>query len=286
MSRDAGGTYSLPAGNPVVTATTITSSWANTTLADLETEMSDSLSRSGKGSMSGVLKLADGTEAAPGIAFNADTNTGLFRVGSDSLGVTAGGTKRLHVNSSLIYTTIPLTFDSDTTLQTQLGHLESDAVIQNKSSDYTPVYDDRSTLLNCTATMTLNLTAAATLGDGWFIGVKANGADITIDPNGSETVDGSATSSFVDGEAGFLYCDGSNFLTVKGAAAATTGGTFKGENGEKNAANAGDIFRVHEQELNTSVTIDADENGVAVGPLTIASGVTITITSGGNLSIV
>jgi len=38
--------------------------------------------------------------------------------------------------------------------------------------------------------------------------------------------------------------------------------------------------------LNTNVTIDATENAVAVGPLAVASGVTITVTSGGNLSIV
>jgi hypothetical protein len=65
------------------------------------------------------------------------------------------------------------------------------------------------------------------------------------------------------------------------------GGKFKGERGVAgDSTGAGDIFRVHEQTLNTNVTIDATENSVAVGPLTIASGVTLTVTSGGNLSIV
>jgi len=65
-------------------------------------------------------------------------------------------------------------------------------------------------------------------------------------------------------------------------------GLFKGENGETGDTTngAGDIFRINEQTLNTSVTIDADENASATGPLTIASGVTLTVTSGGNLSIV
>lgn len=61
------------------------------------------------------------------------------------------------------------------------------------------------------------------------------------------------------------------------------GGLFKGENGEVGSS-AGDIFRVHEQTLNTNVTIDSDENGLCAGPLTIATGVTLTIN--GNLSIV
>ena len=59
-------------------------------------------------------------------------------------------------------------------------------------------------------------------------------------------------------------------------------GIFKGDTSQ----DLGAIIRVHENELNTSVTIDANTNGIASGPLTIASGVTLTITSGGALSIV
>jgi len=60
-------------------------------------------------------------------------------------------------------------------------------------------------------------------------------------------------------------------------------GLFKGENGEVGSA-PGDIFRVNEQVLNTDVTIDANENASAAGPLEIATGTTITVN--GNLSIV
>lgn len=74
--------------------------------------------------------------------------------------------------------------------------------------------------------------------------------------------------------------DGTAFTAV-GAG----GGLFKGENGEVGSS-AGDIFRINEQTLNTNVTIDADENASATGPLAIASGVTLTVTTGGNLSIV
>jgi len=63
------------------------------------------------------------------------------------------------------------------------------------------------------------------------------------------------------------------------------GGMFKGDNGTV-GTRAGDIFRVNEQELNTNTTIDADENASATGPLAVASGVTLTVTTGGNLSIV
>jgi len=63
------------------------------------------------------------------------------------------------------------------------------------------------------------------------------------------------------------------------------GGMFKGDNGTV-GSRAGDIFRINEQTLNTSTTIDADENASATGPLVVASGVTLTVTAGGNLSIV
>ena len=69
------------------------------------------------------------------------------------------------------------------------------------------------------------------------------------------------------------------------AAVGAGGGLFKGENGEVGSS-AGDIFRINEQTLNTNVTIDADENASATGPLAIASGVTLTVTTGGNLAIV
>lgn len=59
-------------------------------------------------------------------------------------------------------------------------------------------------------------------------------------------------------------------------------GIFKGDTSQ----DLGAIIRVHENELNTNVTIDANTNGLASGPLTIASGVTLTISSGGALSIV
>ena len=58
------------------------------------------------------------------------------------------------------------------------------------------------------------------------------------------------------------------------------GGKFLGET----SGGAGDIIRVHENELNTSVSIDSNNNGLAAGPLTIASGVTLTIN--GELSVV
>ena len=57
------------------------------------------------------------------------------------------------------------------------------------------------------------------------------------------------------------------------------GGSFLGDSGGGTA----DIFRVHESELNTSVTIPANNNALCAGALTLATGVTVTVN--GNLVI-
>jgi len=64
-------------------------------------------------------------------------------------------------------------------------------------------------------------------------------------------------------------------------ASPTTVGSFLGDAGTA----LGNIIRVHENELNTSVTVAANTNGLAAGPLTLATGVTITVSSGATLVV-
>lgn len=100
MARDASGTYTLPAGNPVVSGATISSTDHNNTMDDIASEFSDSLSRSGKGGMTAPLRTADGSAAAPALSFTLDTNTGFYRIGADNVGLSIGGTKILDVAST------------------------------------------------------------------------------------------------------------------------------------------------------------------------------------------
>ena len=59
MSRNGSGVYSLPAGNPVVTGTTISSSWANTTLSDIATALTGSVASDGQTAMTGNLQMGN-----------------------------------------------------------------------------------------------------------------------------------------------------------------------------------------------------------------------------------
>jgi len=58
MSRNGSGTYTLPAGNPVVTGTTISSTWANSTLTDIANTLTASVASDGQTPMTGSLNMA------------------------------------------------------------------------------------------------------------------------------------------------------------------------------------------------------------------------------------
>jgi hypothetical protein len=76
------GTYTLPAGNPVVTGTTITSTWANTTFSDVATALTGSVATDGTSPMTGILQMsnnkitgvADGTAATDVATVNQISN--------------------------------------------------------------------------------------------------------------------------------------------------------------------------------------------------------------------
>ena len=52
------------------------------------------------GTMTGTLKIANGTQAAPSLSFGSDTDTGIYRFASNHLGFTVGGALRLVIDAS------------------------------------------------------------------------------------------------------------------------------------------------------------------------------------------
>jgi hypothetical protein len=75
---------------------------------------------------------------------------------------------------------------------------------------------DASTLIAITSgTFTQTFTAAATLGSGWFCYIQNSGTgDITLDPNGSETIDGLTSYIMYPNEVRLVQCNGTSFFTV------------------------------------------------------------------------
>jgi len=100
MSRNGSGTYSLPAGNPVVTGTTISSTWANNTLTDIATALTGSLAADGQTTATGNLKmgsnritgLADGIAATDAATVNQIPSGALFLLKASNLSDVANAT--------------------------------------------------------------------------------------------------------------------------------------------------------------------------------------------------
>ena len=84
-----------------------------------------------------------------------------------------------------------------------------------KAANYTVSAGDHGKLIECTATLTLYLTAAATMTDGWFCYISNTGTGmVTIDPSGADMINGAATISLPAGYSTMLQCDGSSWLSM------------------------------------------------------------------------
>jgi len=103
MSRNGSGTYSLPAGNPVVTGTTISSTWANNTMNDLASALTDSVAADGQTPMTGnldlnthkIVNLVAGSAAGDAIEFaqfKTPTFTGNVTMSSTGFALIPAGT--------------------------------------------------------------------------------------------------------------------------------------------------------------------------------------------------
>jgi len=84
------------------------------------------------------------------------------------------------------------------------------------SSNYTTLATDRAkTLVWTGGAGTLSLTAAATLGDNWFILVRNGGTGtLAVDPAGSEQINGSSSIDLQPSDSAIICCSGTAFFTV------------------------------------------------------------------------
>jgi len=121
--------------------------------------------------------------------------------------------------------------------------------------------------------------------------VSTSNGDINITPNGTGNVSlgnftFDADQTVGSGQDNYLltYDHASTSISLE-AAPAGGAGYFQGENGATGDTTngKGDIFRVHEQQLDTNTTIASGDNAGAFFSLTVASGVTLTVN--GNLVI-
>ena len=166
MPRDASGNYTLPAGNPVVTGTTIESTWANPTMNDIAAALTDSLSRNGEGGMLAPFLFADGTESNPSMTFNTEPTTGIYHPGNGDMRVTIQANDVVRFNTA---NALEISLDGGTTWSTVATII--DAVRTNFDSTILENIVISGTLQDTVTTYAAISTAKAADGfDGLLIG--------------------------------------------------------------------------------------------------------------------
>lgn len=176
MPRNSSGTYSLyTPGNPVVTQTVISSSWANNTLSDIASAMTDSLSRSGDGGMLASLELANGTSSAPGLSWGSDLTSGLYRAGASDF-------RWVNATVELLQLTTNLLQLSGTAPVWRIN--ESDAAANNKLWDVIVTGED----------LSFRVLTDALAATNWMVVARTAGVvdSVTLSPSVT-----TFTSSFV-----------------------------------------------------------------------------------------
>lgn len=286
MSRNGSGTYTLPAGNPVVSGTVIASSWANNTMNDLASAMTDSVAADGQTPMTGplnlnsnkIVNLATGTTSNDAInytQFNTPTFGGAV-VCSSTLTVT--GATAL----STLTTTGDASFNSTgqiklpngTTAQRSatptVGSVRYNTTLQTFEGYSTYSGQTISTITNSTTTATLTTATNHNLTSGTFV-----------------TVSG-ATPAAYNGTFSITVVNAVSFtytMLTTPAGSATVVGSYKvgvwGQIGGGATGNGGDqVFVENSQTVTASYEIPVGKNASTVSPITINGGVVVTVPSG------
>jgi len=281
MSRNGSGTYTLPAGNPVVSGTVIASTWANTTMNDLASAMTDSVAADGQTPMTGplnmnsnkVTNLATGTISGDGInftQFNTPTFGGavvcsstLAVVGATVLSsdATMSGTGQLKIPNGTTgqrsATPVSGMIRFNSTLNSYEGY-----------TSYTGATISTITFVTTTATLTTATAHGLNTGNTVFITgttPAAYSGTFVI------TVTGTTTFTYT------MLSTPSGNATVMGSYVygnwAQIGGGATGAGGDQ-------VFVENGVTVTANYTLSTNKNAMSVGPITINSGVTVTVPSG------
>jgi hypothetical protein len=293
MSRNGSGTYTLPAGNPVVSQTIISSTWANNTMNDLASAMTDSVAADGQTPMTGplnlnsnkIVNLATGTTSNDAInytQFNTPTFGGavvcsstLTVTGATALSSTLAVTGDTTMAGNLaVNSTGQVKLPNGTTAQRSatpaVGSVRYNTSLQTFEGYSTYSGQTISTITNSTTTATLTTATNHNLTSGTFV-----------------TVSGATPSAYngtfsitVTGDATFTYT-----MLTDPAGSATVVGSYKvgvwGQIGGGATGNGGDqVFVENSQTVTASYEIPVGRNASTVSPITINGGVVVTVPSG------
>ena len=144
-------------------------------------------------------------------AIRPATNTGVDNDNALNIGSTGGRFKDAHFSGTVNANA----FVGDGSGLTGLGG-GSEIVTVTRTSNAILTADNNSNFIDITSgTFTQTFTSAATLGNGWFCYIKNSGTgDITLDPSGSETIDGLTSFKMYPQEVRLIKSNGTNLTST------------------------------------------------------------------------
>jgi len=293
MSRNGSGTYSLPAGNPVVTGTVISTSWANNTMNDIASALTGSVASDGQTPMTGPLNLnsnkitnlAAGTINGDGVnytQFNTPTFGGavtcsstLTVTGATSLSSTLAVTGDTTMSGNLaVNSTGQVRLPNGTTAQRSatptVGSIRYNTTLQTFEGYSTYNGQTISTITNSTTTATLTTATNHNLTTGAYVTVSG-ATPAAYNGTFSITVTGNTTFTYT------MLTDPAGSASVVGSYIVGTWGQIGGGA----TGNGGDqVFVENSKTVTASYQIPSTKCASSVGPITINSGVSVTVSSG------
>jgi Coiled stalk of trimeric autotransporter adhesin len=235
MSRNGSRVYSLPTGNPVTTGTTISSTWANNTLADIATALTGSLAADGQTTATGVLQM--GSNKISGLA-NGTLSTDAVNLSQLTSAVSGLGTMSLQNANSVAIT---------------------GGAIDGTSIGATTRADGKFTTLDVSST--LGVTGVATFS-----------ADSVFNSTGAIKIPVGTTAQQPTPATGMIRYNSTlgQFQGYYASAWASIGGGATGGGSDQ-------VFVLNDQTVTVNYTIPTGKNASSAGPITINTGITVTV---------
>ena len=266
MSRIGSGVYTLPATNPVVPGSTISTVWANGTMNDIATALTGSLAADGQTPMTGnlnansnkITNLVAGTVAGNSVEyaqFATPTFTGVATFQADGL-FTGTGEVQLPSGTTAQRTATPVKgmIRYNTSLGAYEGYLTGISGVTISGISYV------------TTTATVTTTGSHGL---------STGAIVVVSGASPSAYNGTFSITYVS-DTQFSYTMATNPGT-NATGGSYTYGAWSSIGGGATGGGSNQVFNLNDQTVTVSYTIPTGKNASSAGPITIATGVTVTV---------
>jgi hypothetical protein len=275
MSRNGSGVYTLPATNPVVPGSTISTVWANGTMADIATALTGSVAADGQTPMTGnlnansnkIVNMAVGTVAGNALEYTQGTTAVAISGGSINGTAIGNTTPAFGKFSELV---VPAGTTAQRPATPQNGDIRyNTTTLQYEGFSTVAAQTTISTLTNVTTTATATTVANHNLQTGNYLTITG-------------CTPGAYNGSFlitVTGDTTFTY----TMLSNPGGSATVVGtyttGIWTQIGGGATGTGGNQVFVLNDQNVTANYTVPTGKNASSAGPITINTGVTVTVST-------